>query len=125
MIEPLQESYYTFAYWEGGVLKSGTAKPTPIGTWDEELTNQFRGAIAINDPGGRCRNQERKHPMRLQEWDETVQTIIAECGHEQMKTDRILMAWRGKLEKEPTLLQPFQIDEIIRAARGRLSNPSR
>lgn len=63
--------------------------------------------------------------MRLQEWDGTVQTIIAECGHEQKKADRILMAWRAKLEKEPTSLQPFQIDEIIREARGRLSNPIR
>jgi hypothetical protein len=63
--------------------------------------------------------------MRLQEWDGTVQTIIAECDHEQKKTDRVLMAWRAKLEREPTLLQPFQIDEIIREARGRLSHPIR
>lgn len=34
MIDRLQESFYTFAYWEGGVLKSGTVKPTQIGTWD-------------------------------------------------------------------------------------------
>jgi hypothetical protein len=63
--------------------------------------------------------------MRLQEWGGTVQTIIAECGQEQKRTDKILMGWRAKLEKEPTHLQPFQIDEIIREARGRLSNPSR
>ena len=63
--------------------------------------------------------------MRLQEWEGTVQKIIDECGHEQQGADRILMAWRAKLEKEPTLLQPFQIDEIIREARRRLDNPGR
>ena len=63
--------------------------------------------------------------MRLQDWEGTVHEIIVECGHEQNKTDKILMAWRAKLEKEPTLLQPFQIDEIIREARQRLNNPSR
>jgi hypothetical protein len=61
--------------------------------------------------------------MRLQEWEETVRKIIEECGNEQKKTDTILMAWRAKLEKEPSLLQPFQIDEIIREVRHRLNNP--
>ena len=55
--------------------------------------------------------------MRLQEWEGTIQEIIAECGHEQKKADKILMAWRAKLEKEPTLLHPYQIDEIIREVR--------
>ena len=41
------------------------------------------------------------------------------------RTDKILLAWRVKLEKEPTLLQPFQIDEIIREVRQRLSKISR
>ena len=63
--------------------------------------------------------------MRLQEWEGTVQKIIDECGHEQKKADKILIAWRAKLEKEPTLLQPYQIDEIIREVRQRLNNPSR
>jgi len=63
--------------------------------------------------------------MRLQEWEGTVQRIIDECGHENKGVDRILMAWRAKLEKEPILLQPFQIDEIIREVRQRLNNPRR
>jgi hypothetical protein len=63
--------------------------------------------------------------MRLREWEGTVQKIIDECGQEQGKPDTILMAWRAKLEAEPTLLQPQQIDEIIREARQRLNNPSR
>ncbi len=64
--------------------------------------------------------------MHLQEWEVTIQEIIDECN-EQKETgeDRILMKWRAKLEKEPTLLQPFQIDEITREVRRRLSNVSR
>ena len=63
--------------------------------------------------------------MRLQDWEGTIHEIIAECGHEQNKADKILMAWRAKLEKEPNLLNPHQIDEIIREVRQRLKNPSR
>ncbi len=63
--------------------------------------------------------------MRLQEWEVTIQEIIDECHEEQEGEDRTLMKWRAKLEKEPTLLQPFQIDEIVREVRQRLSNISR
>ena len=63
--------------------------------------------------------------MRLEEWEVTIQKIIYECNHEQKGADKVLMEWRAKLEKEPTLLQPFQIDEIVRAVRRRLSNASR
>ena len=60
--------------------------------------------------------------MRLQEWEVTIQKIVDECNHEQKGADKVLVAWRAKLEKEPTLLQPFQIDEIVREVRQRLSN---
>ncbi len=63
--------------------------------------------------------------MRLEEWEVTIQKIIEECNHEQRMADRVLMEWRAKLEKEPTLLRPFQIDEIVREVRRRLSNASR
>ena len=64
--------------------------------------------------------------MRLQEWEATIQDIVDECN-EQKETgeDRILMKWRAKLEKEPTLLKPFQIDEIMREVRERLSKLGR
>ena len=62
--------------------------------------------------------------MRLEEWEVTIQKIIDECNHDENGSDRIIMAWRAKLEKEPTLLQPFQIDEIVRAVRGRLNDAS-
>ncbi len=61
--------------------------------------------------------------MRLEEWEVTIQEIIDECDHEPTESgrSRILTKWRVKLEQEPTLLQPFQIDEIMREVRQRLS----
>ena len=58
--------------------------------------------------------------MRLQEWEVTIQEIMNECNQGQTRVDRVLMAWRAKLEKEPTLLRPFQIDEIVREVQQRL-----
>ena len=63
--------------------------------------------------------------MRLQDWEGTIQEMVDECAHEQQKTDKILPTWRAKLQKEPTLLEPQQIDEIIREVRRRLDNLSR
>ena len=63
--------------------------------------------------------------MRLDKWEGTIQEIVDECGHEQKGADKILMAWRAKLQKEPTLLGPQHIDEIIREVRQRLTNSSR
>ena len=63
--------------------------------------------------------------MHLEEWETTIQQIVDECNHDEKGAHRVLVAWRAKLEKEPTLLQPFRIDEIVRAVRGRLSNDSR
>jgi hypothetical protein len=36
-----------------------------------------------------------------------------------------LIEWRAKLEKEPTQLPPFQIDELVREVRRRLDSASR
>ena len=63
--------------------------------------------------------------MRLQDWEATIQEIVGECNHEQKEANKVLTKWRAKLEQEPTLLQPFQIDEIVREARQRLSPDSR
>ena len=64
--------------------------------------------------------------MRLEEWEVTIQKIIGECDHDHEQEgrgdDRILMKWRATLEEEPTALQPFQIDEIMREVRRRLGN---
>ena len=58
--------------------------------------------------------------MRLEEWEVTIQKIIYECNHDQKGAGKVLIAWRVKLEQEPTLLQPFQIDQIVREVRQRL-----
>ena len=65
--------------------------------------------------------------MRLEEWEGTIQEIVDEFNHEKSKRgkDSILLKWRAKLEKEPTLLKPFQIDEIVREVRQRLDKLSR
>jgi hypothetical protein len=63
--------------------------------------------------------------MRLGEWEATIQKIFDECNHEQMRVDTVLLAWRAKLEKEPTFLKPFQIDEIAREVQQKLSKLSR
>ena len=58
--------------------------------------------------------------MRLEDWEDTIQKIIDECHHELKRTDKVLKKWRVNLEKEPTLLPPSQIDQIVRAVRSRL-----
>ena len=64
--------------------------------------------------------------MRLQEWEVTIQEIIDEYNQNQKERTggKILVKWRAKLEKEPNLLQPFQIDEIVREVRQRLNTDS-
>jgi len=62
--------------------------------------------------------------MRLDEWELTIQNIIGECKQEQKRPDTVLAKWRATLEKEPSLLQPFQIDQIVREVRRRLDNIS-
>ena len=62
--------------------------------------------------------------MRLEDWEATIQEIIDECNHHQKEANKVLIAWRARLEKEPSLLQPYQIDKIVREVRQRLSNVS-
>ena len=65
--------------------------------------------------------------MARDKWETIIQRIVDESNHEQKEAGkhRILVEWRAKLEKEPTLLQPFQIDEIVREVRQRLNADSR
>ena len=48
MIDRLQDGLYTFAFWDAGVLRLGSANPAAIGQRDERLTAQFRAAIAVD-----------------------------------------------------------------------------
>jgi hypothetical protein len=60
--------------------------------------------------------------MNVNNWEATIKQIAAESNREPNEAgkQRLLTAWRAKLEKEPTLLKPFQIDEIVREVRTRL-----
>jgi hypothetical protein len=60
--------------------------------------------------------------MASDEWEVTIQKIIDECKQEQKRPDTVVAKWRATLEKEPSLLQPFQIDQIVREVRRRLSS---
>jgi hypothetical protein len=61
--------------------------------------------------------------MNLNDWEATIKQIVDEFNQEPTKTrkDKFLIAWRFKLEKEPTFLQPFQIDKIVVEVWKRLS----
>ena len=65
--------------------------------------------------------------MLLRDWELTIQQIMDESTQEQNegRKRKILTAWRAKLEKEPTSLLPFRIDEIMREVRRRLGSASR
>ena len=64
--------------------------------------------------------------MRLHEWEATIQQIVEQSNNEPKESSkfRALMEWRAKLAQEPHLLQPFQIDEIVREVRKRLTSAS-
>jgi hypothetical protein len=47
MIYRYQGEKYTFVYWDNCILRFGTTTRDCIGPWDEELTDQFRGQIAV------------------------------------------------------------------------------
>ena len=64
--------------------------------------------------------------MKLQGWEVTIQQIVEESSREPKESgkSRLLTEWRAKLAREPHLLQPFQIDEIVREVRKRLTSVS-
>ncbi len=64
--------------------------------------------------------------MKLQDWEVTIQQMVEESNHEPKESGkyRALTEWRAKLAQEPHLLQPFQIDEIVREVRRRLTSVS-
>jgi hypothetical protein len=61
--------------------------------------------------------------MNVNDREATIKQIADESNREPREAGRhrLLTAWRAKLEKEPTLLKPFQIDEIVREVRTRLT----
>ena len=64
--------------------------------------------------------------MTLKHWELTIQQIIEQSNHEPNESGKhkVLTGWRAKLAMEPHLLQPFQIDEIVREVRKGLKSVS-
>jgi hypothetical protein len=60
--------------------------------------------------------------MDLKKWEPTVEQILAESNQQRNESGKhkVLTEWRAKLEKEPTSLKPFQVDEVVREVRRRL-----
>jgi hypothetical protein len=60
--------------------------------------------------------------MNLKNWEATIEQIADESNREPKESarQRLLTAWRAKLEQAPALLKPFQIDDIVREVRTRL-----
>lgn len=65
--------------------------------------------------------------MKFREWEVTIQQMIEESNHEPKESGkyRVLTQWRAKLAQEPYLLQLYQIDEIVREFRNRLTSVAR
>ena len=60
--------------------------------------------------------------MQLKEWEATIQQMAVESNREPTEAaqQRVLTAWRATLQKPPTSLEAYQIDEIVRQVRKRL-----
>jgi hypothetical protein len=69
-------------------------------------------------------NTKEQSMKMLRDWEQTVQQMIEDSNHEPKESgkSRVLMAWRAKLAQEPHLLEPYQIDEIVREVRKRLTS---
>jgi len=61
---------------------------------------------------------------KLEDWESTIRKIIDETNQARKASGKrkILDDWRAELEKEPTLLQPFRIDVIVREVQRRLKS---
>ncbi len=62
--------------------------------------------------------------MMRKEWVGIIDQIVVETDRElkESEKNKVLMNWRSKLAQVPHQLQLFQIDEIVREVRNRLTN---
>lgn len=60
--------------------------------------------------------------MDIKKWEPTIEQILAESNLQPKESGKykVLAAWRARLEKEPTVLKPYQIDEVVREVRRRI-----
>ena len=57
------------------------------------------------------------------ELEAIAEQILAECRSNGKKTlqQKVVLDWRSKLEKPPTSLRSFQVDQIMRIVHDRLA----
>jgi hypothetical protein len=62
--------------------------------------------------------------MKMRDWEATIQKMLEESTREPRESGkhRVLTQWRAKLAQEPYLLPLYQIDEIVREYRHRLTS---
>ena len=61
--------------------------------------------------------------MKFEKWEVTIQKLTEAFNLEAKESGKnlVLTVWRKSLAKEPHLLKPFQIDEIVREVRKRIT----
>ena len=59
---------------------------------------------------------------KLEDWEATVEKMVNESNQMPKRSgkQKVLDDWRAQLQKEPTRLQAYQIDVIVREVRRRL-----
>ena len=63
----------------------------------------------------------------LADWESTIDKIVIEMDRAPKRAGKhkVLINWRAQLQKEPTLLQPYQIDVIVREVQRRSKGKSK
>ena len=61
---------------------------------------------------------------KLEDWEATIEKIVNEMNQTPKRSDKrkILMNWRAQLQKEPTRLEAFRVDLIVREVHRRLKS---
>ena len=97
------------------------------------LSSVEKMKVDLHTSGGRslrllttATDNVKEQSMKLHDWEQTIRQLIEESNQEPKESgkSRVLMKWRAKLAHEPHHLQPFQIDEIVREVRKRLTSIS-
>lgn len=62
--------------------------------------------------------------MNLKAWEATIDQMVEEASQEPKEAgkQKVILAWRRKLENSPTSLEPYQIDSLVREVRRRLAH---
>jgi hypothetical protein len=102
--------------------------------WNPAPCTAEKMKVDLDALGGRGSRQpvtDREHrkeqSMKMRDWEPTIQKMLEESNQEPKESGkhRVLTQWRAKLAQEPFLLPLYQIDEIVREYRTRLTSAAR